>query len=159
MLTIPLSVAKYIRSVKLAETMLAYLSVNEEESLTNWGGEIHYYGLSNLNIGQSVTEKLSFLEGMLPLSEILVLPFLSLDGEHCAHVHLVPYQTGIYILLFDATCEHEQLQEAQQQLNDLKLVLYRKEQLIDTLKAENYQLRNESKITSSLKTLDNSITY
>ena len=57
---IPLSIAKYIRSIKLAETMLAYLSVNEDESLTNWGGEIHYYGLSNLNIGQPVTEKLTF---------------------------------------------------------------------------------------------------
>jgi len=142
MLTIPLSIAKYIRSIKLAETMLAYLSINEDESLTNWGGEIHYYGLSNLNIGQPVTEKLAFLEGMLPISNALVLPFLSLDEERCAHVHLVPYQTGIYILLFDASCEHEQVQETQQQLNELKLVLYRKEQLINTLKAENYQLKH-----------------
>ena len=139
---IPLSIAKYIRSIKLAETMLAYLSVNEDESLTNWGGEIHYYGLSNLNIGQPVTEKLTFLEGMLPLSDVLILPFLSLDEKHCAHVHLVPYQTGVYILLFDAACEYKQRQEIQQQLNELKLLLYRKEQLIDTLKAENYQLKH-----------------
>ncbi|EDN69580.1 cyclase (adenylyl or guanylyl) [Beggiatoa sp. PS] len=141
MYTIPMNIAQYIYSLKMADTVLAYLSIDENDNLINYGGQLHYYGLSNLTLGKSATEQLLFLDGMLPISDNLVLPFLSLDDDCCAHVHIVPHNNGVYVLLFDATCEHKKQQKIQQQLNNLQLSMYRKDQCIHSLKEENRQLR------------------
>jgi hypothetical protein len=136
-----MNIAQYIYSLKMTDTVLAFLSIDENDNLINYGGQLHYYGFSDLVLGESITEQLFFLDGMLPISDTLVLPFLSLDDNCCAHVHIVPHNNGAYVLLFDATCEHKQQQKIQQQLNDLQLSMYRKDQLIHRLKEENHQLK------------------
>lgn len=126
MATIPITIAKYIRSIWMTEKTMAYFQVDQNENLVHWGGPVDHYGLIHLTLGQSIIDPLNFLEGMLPITEPLVLEFINLDDEHVAHIHLVPHQNDTWILLLDAHSEHEQQQQMQQQLNELKLLTYEK---------------------------------
>jgi hypothetical protein len=129
MAELPKSIDKYICSIK-PEIIMAYLHIDEYGNLINWGGQPHKLGLDNLSVGQTIIENLNFLEGMLPVSDILVLRFLSLGEEYCAHVHIIPDNLESYVLLFDARSEYDLQQQMQQQINDLKLLNYQKNQLL-----------------------------
>ncbi len=131
--TISLGIANYIYSVWTTETNITYLYIDSYENLVNWGGSIHQYGLLDLTPGLPVSEQVSFLEGFLPVSDIQVLRFLSINEEQSADVHIVPFDNGTYVLMFDTTSEYEQQQKIQQQINDLKLITYQQNQLIRAL--------------------------
>lgn len=143
--TIPLRLAKYIRSLWLSETIITYLNIDSQGHLIDWGGYPRHYGLTHLVKGQPVTEQVVFLEGMLPVSRTQVLQFLSLEGGRYAHVHLVPFENGTWVLMFDATSQQQQQQKMQQQLNDLSLFSYRQSQLIQELESARRQLAEEKK--------------
>ncbi len=133
MATIPLGVAKYIHSIWMTETDVTYLYIDSCDNLISWGGSPHHYGLIDLIAGLPVGEQVNFLEGLLPAPDTQVLPFLSIDEQHSAHVHIVPFDNSTWVLLFDATSEYEQQQKMQQQINDLKLLAYQQNQLIQAL--------------------------
>lgn len=132
MTTIPFKISNYVQSIG-TETEITYLYIDNSENLVNWGGSPDRYGLLDLTPGLPVTEQVSFFEGLLPVSSIQVLPFLSIDEYHSAHVHLIPFQNCTWVLLFDATSERDQLQKMQQQINELKLCVYQQNQLIQVL--------------------------
>ncbi|RKZ49935.1 MAG: hypothetical protein DRR16_11095 [Candidatus Parabeggiatoa sp. nov. 3] len=140
MAELPKNIDKYICSIK-PEIVMAYLHIDEYGKLISWGGQPHKLGLEDLRVGQTITENLNFLEGMLPVSDILVLRFLSLCEEHCAHVHVIPDNLGIYVLLFDASSEYDPQQQMQQQINDIKLLNYQKNQLLQALDNQQNQLK------------------
>ena len=74
-LTIPFSIARYIRSVWISRTSVAYLLLNKEGKLLEYGGMLEHYGLSNLHIGMAAVEQIGFLEGMLPIEKPEILEF------------------------------------------------------------------------------------
>lgn len=133
-LTIPFSIARYIRSVWMSKTSVAYLRLDQEGKLIEWGGMPEHYGLLDLHVGQAATEQISFLEGMFPMEHPQVLEFLRTDSGCCAHIHLVPYHNGIWVILFDATSEHDRQQQTQQRLNELSLSAYRQTQAIEQMR-------------------------
>lgn len=135
-LTIPFSIARYIRSVWMSRTSVAYLLLNNEGRLLEYGGMLEHYGLKNLHTGMGAVEQIGFLEGMLPLEKPEVLEFLRMDTGHTAHIHLVPYENGIWVILFDATSEHDKQQRTQQRLNELSLSAYRQMQEIEQMKRQ-----------------------
>lgn len=135
-LTIPFSIARYIRSVWMARTSVAYLLLNKEGQLLEYGGMLEHYGLNNLRTGTAAVEQVGFLEGMLPLEKPEVLEFLRMDSGRSAHVHFVPCENGIWVILFDATAEHDKQQRTQQRLNELSLSAYRQMQEIEQMKRE-----------------------
>jgi signal transduction histidine kinase/CheY-like chemotaxis protein len=143
MTTIPLSVVKYIRSVWMAEMILAYLQIDEQGNLVKWGGHPRHYGLSNLTAGQPVVEQVNFLEGMLTIPHSHVLEFVRVGEGRCAHVHIIPLDKGTYVLMLDATGEHDRQQKMQQQLNELSILTYRQSQLLQELEAARQALREE----------------
>lgn len=135
-LTIPFSIARYIRSVWISRTSVAYLLLNKEGKLLEYGGMLEHYGLSNLHIGMAAVEQIGFLEGMLPIEKPEILEFLRMESGRSAHVHFVPYENGIWVILFDATAEHEKQQRTQQRLNELSLSAYRQTQEIEQMKRQ-----------------------
>jgi len=144
MAKLPKNIDKYICSIK-PEIVMAYLHIDEYGNLINWGGQPHKLGIEDLRVGQAITENFNFLEGMLPVSDILVLRFLSLCEEHCAHVHVIPEIHGSYVLLFDARSEYDHQQQMQQQINELKLLNYQKNQLLQALDNQQNQLKQSCK--------------
>ncbi len=134
MTTFPITIAKYIHSIGLTEiTVTAYLQLDESFNLVNWEGQLLQLGGLDLTIGQPVTEQLFFLEGMLPIPNTIMLRYVGLNEECYAHVHIIPYDNGTYILLFDATLEYKHQQKMHQQVNESKLLAYQEERLLHTM--------------------------
>jgi signal transduction histidine kinase len=159
MATIPLSIAKYVRSMWMAETIMTYLHIDEQGNLIDWGGYPQHYGLTDLTTGESAIEQVNFLDGMLNVPHTQVLRFIRVGGERSAHVHIIPHEKGVWVLIFDATTEHEQQQQMQQHLNELSILGYRQSQLLQELETarqqlvgEKYQLEKVSELKSQLIT-------
>ncbi|MDM8561192.1 response regulator [Candidatus Parabeggiatoa sp. HSG14] len=155
MITIPLSIAKYIRSMWMAEMIITYLYIDKQGDLVEWKGYPQHYGLTNLIAGQSAVEQVDFLDGMLNIPHTQILQFVSVGRGRSANVHIVPSEKGTYVLMFDATAEHDQQQKMQQQVNDLSLLSYRQSQLLQELEMarqslaeEKYQLEQASELKS-----------
>lgn len=143
MASIPLSIVKYIRSILMADLIITYLHIDNHGNLLRWGGYPRHYGLSDLVAGQPVVEQIGFLDGMLDIPHTQVLQFMCIDGGGCAHVHIVPVEGSTWVLLFDATSEHDQQQKMQQQVNELSILTYRQSQLLQELEAARQSLFEE----------------
>lgn len=158
MARIPSTIVKYVRSLCAAKFFISYLRVDVRNTLVDWGGYSEHYGLKNLVIGQSVIEQVNFLEGLLPVSQTEILEFLRLESGHSAHVHIVPFQGETWILLFDATAEHEQQQIARQKTNELHLLLNQQSQLIRQLEnAHNALLEEKRKLEVVMSLISTSV--
>lgn len=155
MILIPISIAKYVRSLWMAEMVLTYLHVDRNGILVSWGGYPNHYGLGALVTGKLASEQVSFLEGLLPIDHTEILEFVSTGAGRSAHVHLLPFRGGTWVLFFDASTEHDRQQKIQQQANELSLLTYRQSQLIQELEhtramliAEKQQLEDSSQLKS-----------
>jgi signal transduction histidine kinase/CheY-like chemotaxis protein len=145
MASIPLSVVKYIRSMWMAEMIITYLHIDENGHLVKWGGYPQHYGLTDLVVGKSAIEQVSFLEGLLNIPYTQVLHFVQMGRGRSAHVHVVPLKKGAYVLMFDATVEHNRQQKTQQQVNELSLLTYRQSQLLQELEIARQNLADEKR--------------
>jgi signal transduction histidine kinase/CheY-like chemotaxis protein len=143
MATIPVSIAKYIRSMWMAEMIITYLHIDKHGNLVDWGGYPQHYGLTDLTAGKSATEQINFLEGLLNISHTEILEFVGVGNGRCAHVHLLPLENGTWVLMFDATKEHNRQQKMQQQVNELSILTYRQSQLLQDLESARRQLEEE----------------
>ncbi|RKZ49934.1 MAG: hypothetical protein DRR16_11085 [Candidatus Parabeggiatoa sp. nov. 3] len=143
MATIPLSIAKYLRSIWMAERIMTYLHIDKHGDLVDWGGYPQHYGLTHLIAKRPAIEQVDFLDGMLNIPHSQVLQFVRVGGGRCAHVHIVPLSKGTYVLMFDATAEHDQQQKMQQQVNELSILTYRQNQLLQELETTRQQLAFE----------------
>ncbi|MBC1241418.1 hypothetical protein [Nostoc sp. 2RC] len=123
MLDFPNPVITYLLNFFTAERSLAYLLVNKDGSLLDWGGKLAKYGITNLTKGENITEQVYFLEGLLPLNETsLFLPFLKTEYGSCADVHMFSTQEGDWVLLLDSSCDENQLFATQQKGNEYNLL-------------------------------------
>jgi signal transduction histidine kinase/CheY-like chemotaxis protein len=141
MRTIPLSIVKYIHAWWMSELILTYLHIDHNDFLMSWGGHPRHYGLLNLETHKNAIEQIPFLEGLLPAKHTEIMEFIQVGNGRTAHVHLIPFRGGTWVLLFDATAEHNRQQQLQQQLNELSILNYRQTRLLQELEtvARNLQ--------------------
>jgi len=142
-MSIPLSIFRYIRSLLMSEMVITYLHINPDGQLAGWGGHPRHYGLDNLTTGKSAIEQIPFLEGFLPVHHTEILEFVAMERGRVAHIHLVPSAHGSWVLMFDATAEHDRQQQIQQQANELSLKNYQQSSLIQELEVAQHQLLGE----------------
>ncbi len=132
MLNLPSPVIDYILILTVENRSLGYLLVEKDGRLSNWGGKLAAYGITNLQKGQYVGEQVYFLEGLLPLDDFpMFLPCIKIADGLSADVHLFPGNDGDWVLLLDATLEENQRSLIQQKINDLRLLLEKKSKLLD----------------------------
>lgn len=153
MASVPFSIAKYIRSLWVAEMILTYLQIDQKGNLVSWGGHPQHYDLPHLLIGQPASEQISFLEGLLPVPHTQILRFLGLGNGRSAHVHIVPLNESTWVLMFDATAEHDRQQKMQQQINELSLLTYRQSQLLQELEKARQTLVEEKSFLEEVSEL------
>ncbi|WP_445636752.1 SMI1/KNR4 family protein [Nostoc sp. DSM 114161] len=123
MLDVPNSVITYLINFLTAERSLAYLLVNKDGSLLDWGGKLAEYGITNLTKGENIKEQVCFLEGLLPLDDTSVfLPFIKTEYGSCADVHMFPTEEGDWVLLLDSTSDESYLFATQQKANEFSLL-------------------------------------
>ncbi|ETX03322.1 MAG: hypothetical protein ETSY1_00485 [Candidatus Entotheonella factor] len=120
----PSPIRAYIDLHVIGKRYPAYLQVNAEERLSDWGGALSHYGIDGLQLGQDVTEHVPFLLGMLPVDEYgLILPWVEMRPGCYADVHLLASPDGASIVLLDATAEATQHRGMQQKINEINLSL------------------------------------
>ncbi|MDZ8023469.1 MAG: hypothetical protein RMY36_000310 [Nostoc sp. SerVER01] len=123
MLNIPNSVITYLINFLTVERSLAYLLVDKDGSLLDWGGKLAEYGITNLSKGENIKEQVCFLEGLLPLDNTSVfLPFIKTEYGSCADIHMFPTEEGDWVLLLDSSCNEDHLFATQQKANEFSLL-------------------------------------
>ncbi|WP_062154960.1 hybrid sensor histidine kinase/response regulator [Beggiatoa leptomitoformis] len=143
MMTIPLSIAKYAHTLWMSELVLTYLHVDEQGILVNWGGYPRHYGLGELRTGELAAEQVYVLEGLFPINHTQIVEFVEMGNGRVAHIHLLPFQKGTWILMLDATEEHNRQQRLQQQANELSILTYRQSRLLQELENIRRNLEQE----------------
>lgn len=109
----------------------AYLLVDQDGILLNWGGKLTFYGVANLQKGKDIKEQVLFLDGFLPLEDSpLFLPCIRMENGVSADIHIFSEDAGDWVLFLDATSEEHQRRLLQQKGNDLSLLRQKQAKLL-----------------------------
>lgn len=100
----------------------AYLRVTDDQGLTEWGGALESYGLTELEKSMLADEHFAFLGGLLPLETGGVfLPHVQTMAGVFADLYLFRRDQDTWILLLDATANVKKRQALQQRTYDISL--------------------------------------
>jgi PAS domain S-box-containing protein len=100
----------------------AYLVVNDNAALTEWGGDLGSYGISELEKQMDVTEHIPYLGGLLPLEgNNLSLPRVETRSGIFADIYIFRRREAVWILLLDVTSEARRRRQLQQRANEAGL--------------------------------------
>lgn len=115
--TFPRAVESYLENLMSADYP-AYLLVSGGSTIAEAGGSLAHFGLENLDEAENLYEQLPLLEGVLPANERLILPFIQLNEECYAEVHVfADFQAApdlTWVIFVDASMDGAENQNAQQ---------------------------------------------
>jgi phosphoserine phosphatase RsbU/P len=141
MLDIPDRISEWLLLLVKSQRSVAHLLINNELVLIQAGGELEYYGLGDLKHGDSASDQLPFLEGLLPLAETpFLLESVGMPGGSVADVHLFADEDRTWVVLLDVTAEHDHARKMQQKAYDMTLLSQREARLIAKLEAAHKEL-------------------
>jgi serine phosphatase RsbU (regulator of sigma subunit) len=138
---IPDRISEWLLLLVKSQRSIAHLLINNELVLIQAGGELEYYGLGDLEHGDSASDQLPFLEGLLPLAETpFVLESVGMPGGSVADVHFFADEDRTWVVLLDVTAEHDHARNMQQKAYDMTLLSQREARLIAKLEAAHKEL-------------------
>ena len=138
---IPDRISEWLLLLVKSQRSIAHLLINSELVLIQAGGELEYYGLGDLEHGDSASDQLPFLEGLLPLAETpFILESVGMPGGNVADVHLFGNEDMTWVVLLDVTAEHDHARKIQQKAYDMTLLSQREARLIAKLEAAHQEL-------------------
>jgi phosphoserine phosphatase RsbU/P len=141
MLELPDRISEWLLLLVKSQRSIAHLLINNELVLIQAGGELEHYGLGDLKHGDSASEQLPFLEGLLPLAETpFLLESVLMSGGSVADVHLFADEDSTWVVLLDVTVEHGYARKMQQKAYDMTLLSQREARLIAKLEAAHQEL-------------------
>jgi PAS domain-containing protein len=119
----PAAVISFLQGLLLEKRDPAYLVLDREGKLLEAGGKLDLYGLQHVKKGESLTDQMHFLQGMLPFEAgAFSLPFVEMTADTYADIHLFQSGDFHYVLLVDVTSAGMQQSLLQQKANDLNLL-------------------------------------
>lgn len=119
----------------------AYLTIQNDGALREWGGNLTVYGIHDLDKGGRAADQILFLEGMLPLeSSPMFLPYVKTDSGLYADVYLMRNEQGTSVLFLDATFDARKRKAIQQKANDLSLYVVEQRKEGEELQQTNDEL-------------------
>jgi sigma-B regulation protein RsbU (phosphoserine phosphatase) len=138
---LPDRISEWLLLLVKSHRSIAHLHINNELVLIQAGGELEYYGLADLKHGDSASDQLPFLEGLLPLAETpFLLESVGMPGGSVADVHLFADDDRTWVVLLDVTAEHDHARKIQQKAYDMTLLSQREARLIAKLEAAHEEL-------------------
>jgi sigma-B regulation protein RsbU (phosphoserine phosphatase) len=138
---LPDRISEWLLLLVKSQRSIAHLLINNELVLIQAGGELEYYGLGDLEQGDSASTQLPFLEGLLPLAETpFLLESVGMPGGSVADVHLFAEEDRTWVVLLDVTVEHDHARKMQQKAYDMTLLSQREARLIAKLEAAHKEL-------------------
>jgi len=142
MLHLPAQISDSLMLLVHGQRVLAHLAVDDAQKLVHAGGDLAHYGLDGIQPGDAACERISFLEGLLPLAESpFLLRSMEMPSGRVADVHFFADGSTVWIVLLDVTTEHDEAQRVQQKAYDMTLLSQREARLIEQLEAANQELR------------------
>lgn len=128
----PREISEYLEKVTSSERNTAYILVDDEGSVVDWGGRLDVYGIGELQRGLSAGEQVLILEGLFPMAgEPMVLPSIHTDSGTPADLHLFPIPGGACALFLDVGERVLNQQMMQQRGNEAALNYQRLKKEID----------------------------
>lgn len=122
MLNLPANIDDFMLKLVSETRSPAYLTVQNDGVLSDFGGNLTVYGIHGLQKDQRAADQVLFLEGMLPLeSSPMFLPYVKTDSGLYADVYLMRSDQGTSVLFLDATFDARKRKAIQQKANDLSL--------------------------------------
>jgi hypothetical protein len=122
MTELPTPIRDFILALTDETLSPAYMLLNDEGALLEWGGDLESYGIKDLKRYLNAAQHVSFLVGLLPLdSNSVFLPHVQVTPEVFADVYLFEREQGVWVLLLDSTADTEKKLKMQQRLYDSRL--------------------------------------
>jgi len=138
---LPDRISEWLLLLVKSQRSIAHLLINNEMVLIQAGGELDYYGLADLKQGDSASDQLPFLEGLLPLAETpFLLESVGMPSGSVADIHLFADEDRTWVVLLDVTAEHDHARKIQQKAYDMTLLSQREARLIAKLEAAHKEL-------------------
>lgn len=138
---LPTPISDSLLQLVHTQRVLAHLAVDGAQCLVQAGGHLAHYGLDELRCGDSASDQVPFLEGMLPLAETpFLIRSMAMPSGRVADVHFFADGPAVWIVLLDVTAEHEEARRIQQKAYDMTLLSQREARLIVQLEATNEEL-------------------
>ena len=96
------------------------------------GGDPNFYGIRDLSPGDSVGDRIMFLDGFFPMDECpLLLSCIQTESSVSADVHIFLSGEDCWVLLLDATEKEAQRVVLQQKANELSLLRDKHAKILD----------------------------
>ncbi len=138
MLDFPSPVLDYIHTTTIKICSPAFLLIEKNGRLSDWGGKLESYGIRDLEKGQYVEERVFFLQGLLPLDDSpIFLKCIRTEQGLCADIHIFPGEQGDWVLLLDATSDEIQQSLFKQKGNELSLLREKQSKLLNQYLGKN----------------------
>lgn len=119
---LPAPIREFINSLTEDSLSPAYLVVNDNAELQEWGGELDSYGIDGLKEKMDVTEHITYLGGLFPLDgNNLSLPRVETRSGIYADIYLFRRRQVVWVLLLDVTSEARRRRHLQQRANEAGL--------------------------------------
>ena len=110
--------------------------VDEYNHYISHYGELSDYQLPNLNSEQDVSEHLPFLVG-LENEDYVSLPLVNFGSDNVTSVDIIKINHQRYVVLLEATDEHDRHQKTTQESNETKLLYQKLQRLTEELEVAN----------------------
>ncbi len=147
----PEPVQLHLRRVWLEDGRFAYLCIGPEGLIQDWHPTIGHYGFESLQKNAAASEKLPFLEGLLPYreSEPFILNAITFPKGVAADIHILQAAQKTWVLFFDVTESLKQKQKLQQDRHDIDLLSRQQQKYIKQLTQTHQELEGKKKQAES----------
>ncbi len=117
------TILKYICDLTVKNRSPAFLLLDQDNCIQEWGGKLDTYGIEAIEKGERIEDRVLILDGFFPLDEEQIqLQCVETESGVPADIHIFFQDKAVWVLFLDAS-EKEAMQSVfQQKINDLCLV-------------------------------------
>ncbi len=116
-------VLEYIYDLLIRDRSPAFLLLDQDGHIRDWGGKPEFYAMTDLKKGDRIKDHLLMLDGLFPLDEEqMILVCVEMENGVSADIHMFQEENRCWTLFLDATEEKAHQAVLQQKINDLCLL-------------------------------------
>jgi len=123
---------KYLYDLTIKDRSPAFVQVNQDGQIQDWGGSLDLYGFNNLKKNDYAGDHILILDGFFPFEEKEIkLSCIETETKVPADIHIFFADDKYWILFLDATQEENRQQSFQQKANELSLLKDKHTKILD----------------------------
>ena len=128
----PVPIVEDLIELSLRDRQIAYLEIDHRGILLSQGGELHIFGLTELEVGLLIDQQVDLFTGLISSESLpIYLPFMEAPSGESADIHLFEKDNKIWILLMHTGEKKKHHQAIQQKVYDLRLTHNRQTRILN----------------------------